>query len=221
MLGKIEGGRKRGRQRMRWLDGITDSMEGSLSKLRELAIGRPGMLQSMGVSKSQTWVSDWTELKLNKQGDNIHPWCTPFPIWNQSVVPCLVLTVAPWPAYRFFRRQGRWSLSHFRLLGTPWTAALQDSLSITNSWSELKQLMSIESVMPSNRLILCCSLLLLTSVIPSIRVFLNESVLHIRWPKYWSFSFCISPSNEYSGLISFMTDWLDLLAVQGNLKILL
>ena len=92
-----------------------------------------------------------------------------------------------------------------------------DSLSIANSWSLLK-LMSIESVMPYNHLILCRSLLLPPSIFPSIRVFSNESVLHIRWPKYWSFSFNISPSNEYSGLISFRVDWLDLLAVQGTLK---
>ena len=103
---------------------------------------------------------------------------------------------------------------------TPWTAARQASLSITNSWSLLK-LMSIELVMPSNHLILCCPLLLLPSIFPSIRVFSNESVLHIRWPKYWSFSFNIRPSNEYSGLISFKMDWLDLLAVQGTLKSLL
>ena len=96
----------------------------------------------------------------------------------------------------------------------------QTSLSITNSWSLLK-LMSIKLVMPSNRLILCCPLLLLPSIFPSIRIFSIESVLHIRWPKYWSFSFSISPSNEYSGLISFRVDWLDLLAVQGNLKSLL
>ena len=102
-------------------------------------------------------------------------------------------------------------------MATPRTAAHQASLSITNSWSLLK-LMSMESVMPSNRLILCCPLLLLPSIFPSIRVFSNESVLHIRWPKYWSFSFSISPSNEYSGLISFRMDWLDLLAVQGTLK---
>ena len=103
---------------------------------------------------------------------------------------------------------------------TPWTAARQASLSITNSQSSLK-LMSIESVMPSNHFILSCPLLLLPSIFPSIRVFYNESVLRIRWPKYWSFSFSISPSNEYSGLISFMMDWLDLLAVQGTLKSLL
>ena len=96
---------------------------------------------------------------------------------------------------------------------TPWTAARQASLSITNSQSLLK-LMPIESVMPSNHFILCHPLILLPSIFPSIRVFPNESVLHIRWPKYWSFSFSISPSNEYSGLISFRIDWLDLLAVQ-------
>ena len=94
---------------------------------------------------------------------------------------------------------------------TPWIVARQASLSITNSRSSLK-LMPIESVMLSNHLILCCPLLLPPSIFPSIRVFSNESVLHIRWPKYWSFSFSISPSNEYSGLISFRMDWLDLLA---------
>ena len=112
------------------------------------------------------------------------------------------------------------SLSCVQFFATPWTAACQASLSITNSQSLLK-FMSIESVMPSNHLILCCPLLLLPSTFPSIRVFFNESVLHIRWPEYWSFSFSISPSNEYSGLISFRVDWLDLLAVQGTLKSLL
>ena len=111
-------------------------------------------------------------------------------------------------------------LSHVQLFATPWTAACQASLSIFNSQSLLK-FMSIESVMPSNHLILCHPLLLLPSIFPSIRVFSNESVLHIRWPKYWSFSFSISPSNEYSGLISFRMDWLDVLAVQGTLKGLL
>ena len=103
---------------------------------------------------------------------------------------------------------------------TPWTAAHQASLSITNSRSLFK-LMSTESVKPSNHLILCHPLLLLPSIFPSIRVFSNESALPIRWPNYWSFSFSISPSNEYSGLISFRIDWLDLLAVQGTLKSLL
>ena len=112
------------------------------------------------------------------------------------------------------------SLNYVRLFVTPWTAACQASLSITNSRSLLK-LMSIELVMPSNHLILCHPLLLLPSIFPSIRVFSNESVLCIKWPKYWSFSFSISPSNEYSGLISFRIDWLDLLAVQRTLKSLL
>ena len=112
------------------------------------------------------------------------------------------------------------SLSHVQLFTTPWTAAHQASLSIINSWSLLK-LMSIESVTPSNHLILCGSHHLLPSILPSIRVFSNESVLCIRRPKDWSFSFSISPSNEYSGLISFRMDWLDLLAVQGILRSLL
>ena len=112
------------------------------------------------------------------------------------------------------------SLSRVRLFATPWITAHQASLSITNSWSSLK-LMSIESVMPSSHLILCHPLLLLPPIPPSIRVFSNESALHIRWPKYWSFSFGISPSSEHPGLISFRMDWLDLLAVQGTLKSLL
>ena len=112
------------------------------------------------------------------------------------------------------------SLSCVWLFVTPWTAAWQASLSITNSWSLLK-LMSIELVMPSNHLILCSPLLLPPSIFPSIRVFSNESALRIRRPKYWSFSFSISPSNEYSGLISFRMDWFDLLTVQGTLKSLL
>ena len=112
------------------------------------------------------------------------------------------------------------SLSHVRLFVTPWTAAHQASLSITNSQSLLK-LMSIESVMPFNHLIFCHPLLLPPSIVPSIRVFSNESVLCIRWPKYWSFSFSISPSNEYSGPISFRVDCFDLLAVQEALKSLL
>ena len=125
------------------------------------------------------------------------------------------------------RRHRRWglfssvqSLSCVRLFVTPWTAARQASLSITNSWSLLK-LMSIESVMPSNQLILCHPLLFLPSIFPSIRVFSSDLVLHIRWPKYWSFSFSISSSKEISGLISFQMDWLDLLAVQGTLQSLL
>ena len=120
----------------------------------------------------------------------------------------------------YFQFSSIQSLSWVRVFGTPWTAACQASLSITNSWSLLK-LKSIKSVMPSNHLILCRPLLFLPSIFPSIRVFSNESVLHIRWPKYWSFSFSISPSSEYSGLISFRMDWLDLLVLQGTLKSLL
>ena len=112
------------------------------------------------------------------------------------------------------------SLSRVWLFVTPWTAAHQASLSITNSWSLLR-LVSLESVMPSNHLIFYRPLLLLPSIFLSIRVFSNESVVCIRWPKYWCFSFSISPSSEYSGLISFRLDWLDLLAVQGTLKSLL
>ena len=111
-------------------------------------------------------------------------------------------------------------LSHVLLFVTPWTAAHQASLSITNSGS-LLELMSIESLMPSNHFILCHPLLLLPAIFPSIRVFSDELALHIRWPKYWSFSFHISPSNEHPGLISFRMDWFDLLAVQGTLKSLL
>ena len=111
-------------------------------------------------------------------------------------------------------------LSCVQLFATPWTTAPQASLSITNSWSLFK-LMSIASVMPSDHLILCHPLLLLPSIFPNIRVFSSESVLHIRWPEFWNFSFSISPSNEYLGLISFRIDWLDLLAVQGTLKSLL
>ena len=121
--------------------------------------------------------------------------------------------------YRVFWFSSVQLLSLVRLFMTPWTAARQASLSITNSRS-LPKLMSIESVMPSNHLILCCPLLL-PSIFPSIRVFLDESALLIRWPKDWSFSFNISPSNEHSGLISFRMDWLDLLAVHGTLKSLL
>ena len=123
--------------------------------------------------------------------------------------------IMPWKYIRSVQ-----SLSWVQLFAIPRTTARQASLSITNSRS-LCKLMSIESVMPSNQLILCHPLLLLPSIFPSIRVFSNESVIWIRWPKYWSSSFSISPSNEYSGLISFRMDWLDLFAVQGTLKSLL
>ena len=132
-----------------------------------------------------------------------------------------IMTLAPWrKIYDKSQFSSVQSLSRVRLFATPWTAAHQVSLSITNPWNLFK-LMSIALVMPSNHLILCRPLLLQPSIFPSIGVFSNESVLPIRWPKYWSFSFSISPSNDYSGLISFRIDWLDLLAVQGTLKSLL
>ena len=139
---------------------------------------------------SQWWTSIISEL-----------WVTPFCFW--------------WKGFSSVQ-----SLSRVWLLVTPWTAALQASLAITN-FRSLLRLMSIELVMPTNHLILCRPLLLLSSVSTGIRVFSNESVLCIWWPKYWSFSFSISPSNEYSGLISFRMDWLDLLAVKGTVKSLL
>ena len=135
-------------------------------------------------------------------------WCGWFAIWH---------IIWHWSSVQFSSVQ---SLSSVQFFVPQWTVACQASLSITNSWS-LPKLMSIELVMPSNHLILRCPLLLLPSIFPSIRVFSNESALCIRWPKYWSFSFTISPSNEHPGLISFKMDWLDLLAVQGTLKSLL
>ena len=129
----------------------------------------------------------------------------------------LSLYTNPWLLLRLFTFSSVQSLSRFWLFVTPWTAVHQASLSITKSQS-LFTLMSIESVMPSNYLILWHPLLLQPSIFPSIRVFSSELVLHIRWPKYWSFSFSISPSNEHSGLISFRMDWLDLLVVQGTLE---
>ena len=131
------------------------------------------------------------------------------------------MTVLYWFNYYIFVQfSSIQSLSHVQLFATPWTAACQASLSITKFWSPPKP-MSIELVMPSNHLILCHPLLLLPSIFPSIRVISNESAVCIRWPKYWSFSFSISTSNEHSGLISFRMDWLDLLAVQRTLKSLI
>ena len=132
------------------------------------------------------------------------------PIWAQHP------RQHPTPPHRWGKRRTA-QFSHVRLFAIPWTIARQASLSITNSWSPPKPI-SIESVMPSSHLILCHPLLLLPSIFPSIRIFSNESALRMRWPKYWSFSFNISPPNEHPGLISFRMDWLDLLAVQGTLK---
>ena len=140
---------------------------------------------------------------------------------RKTVISCLLgFYLFPWESLRKFWISSVQSLSRVSLFATPWTAAHQASLSISNSRSLFK-LMSIELVMPSNHLIFCHPLLLLPSILPSIRVFSSESVLRIRWPKYWSFSFSISPYNEYSGLISYRMDWLDRLAVQGTVKSLL
>ena len=139
---------------------------------------------------------------------------------GSSVLGILQARILEWVAIAFCRFSSVQLLCRVWLFVTPWTAACQASLSITNSQS-LPKLMSIELVMPSNRLILCRPLLLLPSIFPSIGIFSNESALCIRWPKYWSFSFNISPSYEHPGLISFRMDWLDLLAVQGTLKSLL
>ena len=134
-----------------------------------------------------------------------------------------MIEIIPIPCRIICRFSSDWPFSSFQshscvwFFATPWTATYQTSLSITNSWSLLK-LLSIELVMPSNHLILCYSLLLPPSIFPSMRVFSKQSVLHIRWPKNWNFSFSINPSNEYSGLISFRIDWFDLLDIQGTLK---
>ena len=151
---------------------------------------------------SQTRLSDYITATHKRAG--VRP-------FHQGACTCLL---AP------STRSSVQSLSRVRLFSTPWTAARQASLSITNSQSLLK-LMSTKLMMPSSHLILCHPPLLLPSIFPSIRVFSNESALRIRWPKYWSFSFSINPSNEYSGLISFRIDWFDLFAVQGTLKSLL
>ena len=139
----------------------------------------------------------------------------PHKIWSCHIPALNLLVISPWHEFSSVQ-----SLSRVQLFATPRTAACQVSLSITNSCSLFK-LMSIASVMPSNHLILCCPLLLSPSIFPSIRVFSNESALRIRWPKYWSLSFNICPSNEHPGLNSFRMDWLDLLAVQGTLQSLL
>ena len=140
--------------------------------------------------------------------------------WDWKILPnSTALGIKHGSSKNGFKFSSVSSFSRVRIFATPWTAAHQASLSITNSWSPPKPT-SIESVMPSNHFILCCPLLLLSSIFPSIRVFSKESALGIRWPKYWSFTF-ISPSNEHSRMIFFRMDWLDVLAVQGTLKSLL
>ena len=174
---------------------------GSDSKASAYNVGDPGSIPGLGRSPEAmatqsgvlAWEIPWTEKPGGLQSIGLQ---------NQTQFSSVQL------------------LSCVRLFETPWTAAHQASLSITNSRSLFK-LMSVELVMPSNHLILCCPLLLLPSIFPSIRVFSNRSDLPSRWPKYWSFSFIISPSSKHPGLTSFRMDWLDLLAVQGTLKSLL
>ena len=194
MMGNTEGKRRKGCQRIRWSDSITDSMNMNLSKLWKIMENRGSWYATvLEVTKSWTWLSNWTASCHYITG------CRPSKNVHVFVVQ---------------------SLSHVQLFVTPWTATRQVSLSFTTSWSLLK-LMSTESVMSSNHLILCHPLLFLPSIFPSIRDFSNESALPIRWPKYRSFNFDISPFNEHPGLISFRMDWLNLLIVQGTLKSLL
>ena len=163
-------------------------------------------VQSYGFSSSHVWM--W---KLDhKESWAPKNWCFQIVVLEKTLKSSL----------DFKEIKSIHSISHVRLFATPWTAAHQAALFITNSQSLFK-LVSIKSVVPSNHLILCHPLLLPPSIFSSIKVFSDESVLHIRWPKYWSFSFSISPSNEYSGLISLRRDWFDILAVQGTLKSLL
>ena len=168
-------------------------------------VGKGGTLRGQWIPWGKSALSAPDRNTLEHKAINCQPCRTQKSTWTSAPGGYMFSSVQP--------------LSHVQLFATPWTTACQASLSITNSWS-LPKLMSIKLVMPSNDLILCHPLLL-SSIFPNIRVFSNESTLCIRWPKYWSFSFNISPSNEYPGLISFRMDCLDLLVVQGTLKSLL
>ena len=160
-----------------------------------------------------------SNIVLSKSGKSRHPFLVSgFRAESFSLVSMMLTMDMSY--VNFIQFSSVQSFSHVQLFATPWTKASQASLSITNSWSPPKP-MSIELVMPSSHLILCHPLLLLPSIFPSIRVFSNESTLYMRWPKYWSYSFSISPSNEHPGLIPLRMDWLDLFAVQGTLKSLL
>ena len=198
MLGKIEGRRRRGWQRIRRLNDITDSMDMSLSRLQELVMDREAWYTAVHeVAKSRTQLSDWTELNfrtclnLNDYQFKINGYSYWSAYMKSAVTTSQKTTMyIQKPAMHCENISSVQSLSRVPLFSTPWIAARLASLSITNSWSSLK-LMSIESVMPSSHLILCCPLFLLPPIPPSIRAFSNESTLRMRWPKYWSFSFSI------------------------------